>query len=666
MGELRTNGRNPFESGDKGGDYKPPLTFSDVMTPVITERSPKAERNVESAVAAIKPQSVRMNSELAKDTSPLENARTFPEMVPLLRAQECLVDNSRDVKTRFLEARKLFDQAMSMTAREGEHPVRAEDLRKAISELEVKIEAPRKAEPFRVSFTEEERKDIQQLQILKERVHNISLIRLQYALALNQYGYEQNDNEAKQKSIEVLKSIEGVDKISYAQSAEIQGALYHAQAGRQINLSRAVAAVLTNAAASRVGEAESIMDTGAAEILFPGLSPATPLTAALRPLGKTPSDIPLVGSVLFTNHKRSEDVVLRQLSQAYLSDATVTQRAVDLQVAAGRGALREIGSDGAAIAAGLGTRALVGRYGASTVAKFGIPGKVAAVGLPFVVAGLTKDVVNHGEISTPTEWLRGGGMYGGSLLLVRGLALNPSKQMLTEATAEKLGTRFGLEGISGTTGSLSQRMLCTEASGSFMQRAAQYGNPVNYTGFGWQGGLRYVGFGGERTACYLAEGNMNFAQFNARRVIGSVAGDFGTAYAFGAGREGLYIGTGQKMSDGTSYTGESALLQMNSAGLRAGVTASILMPIMADGARIVPGVNDALSGTGRFATKLAPSLAPEIGGIARAGSASALTQLDSFNNANRIQDLSIQARKLADEAREAARRDQEKKVPNAR
>ncbi len=581
-----------------------------------------------------------------------EAAKLFPELVPFQKANEILVDDKKDAKTRFAEAKKFFEEALTITGRDGR---KVEDLRKTAGEIETKLKAVQKEIELgtRKEMTADEKKDLQRMQVLVDQANNVSMVRMQYALALNKHGHEHNDEDAKKRAIEVLKDIEVVDKELFLQSPEIQGALRQAQQGKKIELTSAVSEAFTGSALGTLANANQ---GSMADLFFPGVQPG--LTAALRPTGTTPSDIPFAGPVLFGDKKKPEEAVVRQLAQAYLSNPEATQRAIDQQVKAGQGGLREYGSDAAAVAAGWLTKYGVQR----ALTKAPGWGKVAGLGLGLATAGLTKDYLADGELGTGTDWLRGSAMFGGSVLLVKGLGLNGSRQVLSEGTTTGIGTRFGVEGLAGKTGSqLSEALLKSEvAAGSRWYRGLQYINPSTYTGMTWGG--RYVGFGGERTAAALADGTLSFAGYNARRAVGNLGNTFGMAYAFGAGREGLYIGTGQKMADGTPHTLESALAQMNTSGLQSGLTASIVMPIAGSTFRWLPMGSRVIDGTAGLATRIAPQAAPMIGRVALVGTGPALQQLDHFNNANRLQDLSLKAKTLADEAKQKAEEELKKRA----
>lgn len=616
-------------------------------------KDPKIAAMVESSRQGLD-LAVRLNVKTAGMIKAEEEAgKTFPELVPVQKAQDVLNDTKKDAKTRFTEAKGFYEEALKLTNRDAR---KVEDLRKTAGELEQKLQTAQKEIQLgsRKDFTADEKKDLQRLQVLNDQAKNPAIIRMEYAVMLNKYGHENNDEDAKKRAIEVLKDIEVVDKDLYLQSPEIQGALRQAQQNKKIEMSSAVSEAYTGSALSTLANSNN---NTVVDFLLPGVQPG--LTAALRPLGTTPSEIPYAGPVLFGDRKKSEDAVVRQLAAAYLSNPDATQEAVDKQVRAGQSGVREYASDGAAIAAGWLTK-----YGVqSALSKAPGWGKVAGIGLGLATAGLTKDYLADGELGTTTDWLRGGGMFGGSVLLMKGLSFNPSRQVLSEGTTAGISRRLGVEGLAGKTGTqLSESILAAEggAAGSRFYRALQYINPSTYTGLTWTG--RYVGFGGERTAAALADGTLSFAGYNARRSVGSAFNTFGMAYAFGAGREGLYIGTGQKMADGTPYSLESALAQMNSSGLQSGLTATLVVPVAGSTFRIIPGASKVLDGTASLATRLAPTAAPEIGRFGVVAAGAGLQQLDNYNNANRLKDLSAKAKTVADEAKAKAEEELRKRM----
>ncbi|MBY0552463.1 MAG: hypothetical protein K2W95_34600 [Candidatus Obscuribacterales bacterium] len=64
-------------------------------------------------------------------------------------------------------------------------------------------------------------------------------------------------------------------------------------------------------------------------------------------------------------------------------------------------------------------------------------------------------------------------------------------------------------------------------------------------------------------------------QYNARRAIGTLGNNFGTAYALGGGREAIYLMTGQPKADGAPHTIESAITRANTIGAAAGITGGL-------------------------------------------------------------------------------------------
>lgn len=573
--------------------------------------------------------------------------KVFPEFEPVQKAMAALADTTGDPKARLAEFSKHFEEALLRTDREGPDARKVEDLRKEMAELQTKLEAAQKEIEVgaRKEFTAKEKEDFTTLQQLDEKIKNVSLLRLNYALALNKHGYEHNDEGAKKRAIEVLKDIKNVDPVIFEASPEIKGSLKQAEENKKIELTSATAEDMT----SRSLAVLSAPTNNVADLFLPGVGPG--ITAATRPFGITPGDIPVAGRLFETDAKKqNEKAVINELARAYLTNEQATQARINQSVQEGRSGLREFGTDGLAIGAGWLTK--VGADKALTKA----PGYLKPLGLlaGLATAGLTKDATADGELGTGTDWLRGAGMFGGSRLIMRGLNANPSRQVLSEGTLLATGERLGVKGLAGTGGQLSEQVLKASAGGSWLGRTGAYLNPMNYTGFGFQqGGLRYVGFGSERTAQYLANGGMSFAQYNARRAVGNVGTLFGMGYVAGSGREALYIGTGQRQFDGTQHNFESALASINGSGLQGGFTASLVMPVAGSTFRMVGG-GRVLDGTGRMATRFMPVTAPQLGQFGLVAAGPGLQQLDKFNSANRLQDLSVQARAVAEEAKRKA------------
>lgn len=337
------------------------------------------------------------------------------------------------------------------------------------------------------------------------------------------------------------------------------------------------------------------------EYVPPG-RPGTPSTPVplLKPDAGRPAEVPTVRlpvapdapaqvdllqmtAQLHTDKLRTQSV--DDLARMYLANPDGAKRSVDEAVSRERSRGNDLLTD-------------IGATGIGLVTKFGLdkalakgPGWTRPIG--FIAgagaAGLSKSLLTDGELGTGTEFLRGAGVYGGSVLMLKGMALNPSRATLGASTLEGLSARTGVSGLAGTSAQVSEQLLAGGAGGSTIARAGQYLNPLNYTGLTWNNGLRFAGFGGEASAALVAEGGMSVAAWNARRNIGQVATRFGSAYGLGAGREALYISTGQTTADGGAYDLQTALSEINSSGLKLGATAAFLMPAAGTAARIIPG-----------------------------------------------------------------------------
>ncbi len=225
-----------------------------------------------------------------------------------------------------------------------------------------------------------------------------------------------------------------------------------------------------------------------------------------------------------------------------------------------------------AVAMGTG---LVTKFGGDKLLRNSLPGKVT-FGAALITSGLAKDYLTDGQLGDNTQFVRGSAMFGLSILAIKGISLNPSRQMLSAGTTAGIAERLNTGTLAGRACNVSDLVLVENAGGSQWSRALRYVNPLCYTGFSWQNNcLRYVGFGGERTAGYLATGGMSFAEYNARRAIGNFGNSFGTAYTLAGGREAVYIGTGQTDCTGAPYTPSGAIARINNVGTAAGMTAGL-------------------------------------------------------------------------------------------
>ncbi len=357
--------------------------------------------------------------------------------------------------------------------------------------------------------------------------------------------------------------------------------------------------------------------------------------------------VDLVGMAAALNPERLSTQSVDQLAQMYLIDPERTRRSVDQVVASEKSKSNDFLTDMGA--AGIG---LVTKFGVDKVLTRG-PGWTRPIG--FVAgafaAGLSKDLLTDGQLGNGTDWLRGAGVYGGSVLLIKGMALNPSRATLGATTLEGLTARTGVTGLTGTSAQVSEQLLIAGAGGSKLARVGQYLNPMNYTGLTWNNGLRVAGIGGQTSAALVAEGGMSVAQFNARRNIGQFATRFGSAYAFGAGREGLYIGTGQTTADGGNYDLTSAVSEMNLSGLKLGTTAALLLPALGTGARVLPGGARLLDTGAAAAGRFGPTGAVTLEALLPAAAAGSLRTVQHQTNAAGIEARAAHARALVDQAK---------------
>ncbi len=497
------------------------------------------------------------------------DGKTFPELVALRKAQEALADQTKDAFSRFVSSRYFFNEALRLTDR---YERNIESLRESSAEIEAKLSPARKAvEAGERRFTPEEQKQLRDLKILKEKIENISMVRLQYAMAINHYGIGTKQRHYIQDdALEVLYTIKELDPKTFLSSPQIQQALRQAREGKRIDVIIKVSNAATDIDATTV--------------------------AKTRTINGVTSDASKTSSSPQSDRGGSEEEIL-QRSREYLQNPraagkTKMEQAVqELQQdsdAASQDFLKN-GSDFAALASGFLTKFAVER----AMIKMPRWGKVAGIGLGLATAGLTKDVTHDGKIGDSKDWLRGGAIFGGALLATRQLAMSPSRQELSKLTSSAIEARLGLHSkdLLGRTGTeLADMVLAgtNHSAGPIRNRALQYFNPVNYTGIGFRdGAVRYVGFGGERTAAALAAGEMSFASYNARRVIGDFANTAGSAYLFGAGQEALNIATGEPAKDGSLHTVDSALSQMNNSGMAYGATA-LLWPAAGAAFRLTP------------------------------------------------------------------------------
>ncbi len=627
-----------------------------------------------------------------------ESARHFPEAKKVDDAIKLITDakakTPAEQKTAFVAACKLFDDALAATDRNVR---KVEDLRAAANAIKLQLEIASKdiQAGKRADLTADEKELSVKMQLLVKQAESVAAVRFRYALALNDHGFNHDDAAAKTKAIEILESIKEHDPQVFAASPEVQGALKQAKEGKRIDPATAPAEAYVAAAKNTILS----HNTGLIDWAVPG---GSALANTLS--GERATELPLAGPILFGGGKDMQTRTTMQLAQAYLSNPESTQEQVDRAVNQGHSSLREVTTDVAAVAVGLGTRYGLNGY----ISKLGTPGKIGGFVLAVGAAGLTKDLTVDGELGTGKDWLRGGGMYGMSVLAMKGMALNPTRAALTTETLGANGMRFGVEGLTGNGANMTRQIWAARAAlqqevraaataearqaaaanltnleaqlGGSMGRFGQHLNPLNYTGLQWNGGLRWVGMGGERAAAEMAAGRMTFAQFNARRAVGNFLSTGGAAFAFGAGREGLYIGTGGTMTfdsspkglvigfdlgknpaDDTDYTFDSALKEMSYAGLNTSLAATLMLPVAAGSARAV-GLGAALDGTGYLASRaLTRQGAVAAGDLALVAAGPVLRRVEESNNATQLQKASEEAKRLVAEAKEKVRIEQARK-----
>jgi hypothetical protein len=153
--------------------------------------------------------------------------KALPELHLLAEANELSRPDKLGTLTEFEQACAKFEKAILITSKTN-----VTELRRAYRAL------------MKAQFLDEA-----ELNRLLKKTEAPSSIRLQYALLLNAWGIEKNDQTAKEKAIEVLKDIKNVDKHTFDGSAPMQGALIQAEEGRMINPATAPVEAFYRAAA---------------------------------------------------------------------------------------------------------------------------------------------------------------------------------------------------------------------------------------------------------------------------------------------------------------------------------------------------------------------------------------------------------------------------------
>lgn len=370
--------------------------------------------------------------------------------------------------------------------------------------------------------------------------------------------------------------------------------------------------------------------------------PGLPDRALFPAQGFDGKPVDLVAMAAPLNANRFKTIQVNQLAQMYLANPEGTDKAVREGRAEEQRQANNLWTDIASTGLGLATK-----YGVDKLLTKG-PAWTRPIGLAAgaLTAGMSKDLLTDGEFGQSRDWLRGAGVYGGSVLLIRTMAMNPTRASLTTGTLEGMSAKTGVAGLTGTSGEVAGKLMATDAAGS---RFFHYLNPINYTGLTY--GARIAGFGGETAAAMVAKGEMSAGQYVARQQIGQFYTRFGAGYAFGAGREGLYIATGEQNPEGQPHDISSALSQMNSSGLKVGLTTAVLAPALGFGTRLIPGGSKVLDGGASLAGKFSPTSAQTFGAVLPAALAGGYGTVDHNMNAGRIDALSKHARALAEQAK---------------
>lgn len=627
-----------------------------------------------------------------------EKEKFFPESAPLENAVKLIAEAkdkpAEEQKRAFAEACKLFDRAVRLTDREER---KVEDLRAMVNTVrrEIQVAERQIKDGVRKDFTAAEKERLQTMEILSRQAENVGTVRYLYALELNKFGHDHNDAAAKAKAIKMLESIEVVDRETFSASPEIQGALSQARNNKKINTATTASDAFIKAAKDTV----ELHSTGLIDWLVPAGSATAQIVS-----GNRATELPVLGPVLFGGGKDINERVVNQLAQAYLANPEATEKKINESANTASSDLQQYGTDVLATGVGLATK-----YGANHyLSRFGTAGKVGAFALGLGAAGLTKDVTADGEIGTGRDWLRGGGVYGVSLLALKGMSLSPNRAVLTTETLAENSARLGVEGLSGSGRNMAQQVWAARAAlreqamsaatqearqaaaarlaaleaqmGTAAARAGNTLNPMNYTPIQLRGGIpRWVGMGGETTAAELAAGRMSWAEYNARRGAGHFLSTAGSAFGFGAGREAIYIGTSGSLqvdssptglninfqlgrrADGSEYTFENSLADLGTSGLHASMASSIMLPISGSLFRSL-GFGPAMDGAGRLAaSRLGTAGAIAAGDALLLGTGAGFRKVESYNTAMRMKESFEQAKQRAEEAKEKARKEAEEK-----
>jgi hypothetical protein len=375
----------------------------------------------------------------------------------------------------------------------------------------------------------------------------------------------------------------------------------------------------------------------------PGAEPGAPGGAGLPERALFPPNqgldgqpVDLVAMAAPLNSKQFKSIPVNRLAQMYLINPEQTDQSVKDSTASERRQADNLWTDIASTGIGLATK-----YGVDKLLTKG-PGWTKPIGFAAgaLTAGMSKDLLTDGQLGDSRDWLRGTGVYGGSVLLIKGMALNPTRATLTTGTLESLSAKTGVAGLTGTSGQVAEKLIAADLAGS---RYLHYMNPVNY--------LRVAGFNAERAAAMVAKGEMSAGQYVARQGIGQFTTRLGTGFAFGAGREGLYIATGEPKEDGQPHDFNSGLSQMGSSGLKVGLTAAVALPVLGYGTRLIPGGSKVLDTGASLAGKFSPTSARSLEAVIAPTLLGGLGTADHSMNAGRIEALSKHAKALAEQAK---------------
>lgn len=194
---------------------------------------------------------------------------------------------------------------------------------------------------------------------------------------------------------------------------------------------------------------------------------------------------------------------------------------------------RELSSDFAGVIVGLTTRSAMNEI--CQISRCAWPTKAAALGLQLFMAAATKDLTADGHLGDWQDLARGGGVYAGSLVLLRSLSLSPTRLHWDVGLARSIHHKFPKAYPMPSNRNEVIAKLGSEVPIS--KQIAELLNPRNLNP------LNRNLWNPELAADALAHGEISLARYQAQTRMGQLYLTSSTSLGFAAGREYLYLAT---------------------------------------------------------------------------------------------------------------------------